>query len=289
MNSSYTILSEPLHGIADLAISYFVKRRGVPRASIVVEKAVDGDLPYRPTFTGRTTDHYILCVDVGKSAYSNSLDEFVLNCISTATPVKLYVAISKGTSDPDYSKKLNAARRYGVGVLEVDSRSTQVIQEALPLSLAGVRPIVAEDFPACLRESLTKAETMFRGGAPDKACSIIFDEIEIISRNLAKKTYAAGCWNLTAPLKFNFDTGSWATLMDLLRDHLDLKKAKCPSCTRAFLARIHGVTPHRNDSGHKPKNREDLRKRDRELRTRFEAAVDLLGDLIAVVKPLHIV
>jgi hypothetical protein len=59
--------------------------------------------------------------------------------------------------------------------------------------------------------------------------------------------------------------------------------------TTAFLAKIHGVTPHRNESGHKPRSEAELKKRDRELRTRFEAAVDLLRDLIVAVKPLRVV
>lgn len=77
--------------------------------------------------------------------------------------------------------------------------------------------------------------------------------------------------------------------MQLMGARLDATQANCPGLTPAFLARIHGVTPHRNESGHKPANEELLKKRDRELRTRFESAVDLLGDLIVAVKPLRVV
>jgi hypothetical protein len=291
MKCQYTILPEPLHPIADLAITYFVKRRGVSGATVKVEKPVDErlSLDYRPTFTAKTTDHYILCIDVGESVYHNSLDAFVLDCINKSLPVKLFIAIPKGNKDPEFSKKFNAARDRGVGVLEVDSHSTQVVLEALPLSLAGVRPIAVQDFPAKLRENLNRAETIFRNGSPDKACSLIFDEIESICRSLGKKTYTNNCWSPTTTLNFKFESDPWAKLMVLLDDHLDVKKAKCPRLTKAFLARIHGITPHRNESGHKPINEEALKKRDREIRTRFESAVDLLYDLVAAVKPLRVI
>jgi hypothetical protein len=287
----YNILPEALHPLANLAIAYFVKRRGVPASSIKIEQAIDIELtlPYRPTFNGKTTDHYILCVDVSESAYNNSLDAFVLECVNKCAPVKLFISIPKGTKDPEYSQKLKAARNRGVGILEIDAHSSHVVQEALPLSLAGVRPIPVESFPPKLRENLTRAETMFRDGCPDKACSLVFDEIESLCRVVGRKTYDAGCWNVSGAVTFKFNTGPWARLMEMLGQHLDAKKAKCPQLTRAFLARIHGVTPHRNESGHKPETAEELRKRDRELRTRFESAVDLLNDLITAVKPLHVV
>src|SRR6266853_5218388 len=103
MNNSFKILPDSLHPIADAAITYFIKQRGVSKGTIAVEESIDADLPFRPTFTGKTTDHYILCVDVAESVYNNSLDDFVLSCVRTAIPVKLFIAIPKGTKDQDYS------------------------------------------------------------------------------------------------------------------------------------------------------------------------------------------
>src|SRR5690349_17899237 len=88
----------------------------------------------------------------------------------------------------------------------------------------------------------------------------------------------AGFWKQV--LNLDLERHAWAALMQSMGTHLDCKGANCPDLTPALIARIHGVTPHRNDSSHKPKNAKELIKRDRELRTRFEAAVDLLADLI---------
>lgn len=291
MKHQFTILPESLHPIAESAIAYFIKQRGVPVSSIQIEQPVDKtiQLSFRPTFIGKTTDHYILCVDVGESAYNNSLDAFVLNCMHQGLPVKLFIAIPNGIKDPDYAQKLKIAKARGVGIIEIGDQSTNVVREALALSLAVVRPVVPGEFPAKLRENLNRAETLFRDGSPDKACSLIFEEIESICRTIGQKTHDNGNWTCATSVKFHFDTDPWAKLMKLLTDHLDAKKAKCPKLTTALLARIHGITPHRNESGHKPRSEEELKKRDRELRTRFESAVDLLKDLTEAVKPLRII
>ena len=41
-------------------------------------------------------------------------------------------------------------------------------------------------------------------------------------------------------------------------------------------------------TGHKPKNRAARIKRDRELRTRFESAIDVLRDFANALRPLRI-
>jgi hypothetical protein len=290
MRHKYNILPEPLHPIADSTIAYFVKRRGVSPTTIKIEQPVETNipLPFRPTFCAKTTDHYFLCVEVAESPYNNSLDAFVLNCMNQGLPVKLFIAIPNGTRDPDYGPKLNLAKSRGVGVIEIGERSVSVVQEALSLSLAGVRPVPAEEFPPKLREGLSRAETLFRSGGPDKACSVIFDEIESICRNMGEKANDNGYWRSSTSVNFRFATGSWAKLMQLLSMEFDAKKAKCPRLTPAFLARIHGITPHRNESGHKPRSEAELTRRDRELRTRFESAVDLLRDFVVAARPLRL-
>jgi len=55
-----------------------------------------------------------------------------------------------------------------------------------------------------------------------------------------------------------------------------------------LLIRVAALTDHRNDAGHKPKNRAALIARDRELRTRFEHAVDVLRDFANATRPLRL-
>jgi hypothetical protein len=286
MKWKYTILPEPLHPVADLTIEYFIKHRGVRSSTIQIEQPLAPDVRFRPTFTARTSDHYTLCVEVAEEVYTNSRDEFVLTCLSKALPVKLFISIPTNTKDPGYSQKLQTARSRGVGVIEIDEHSTNVIQEALPLYLSGVRQIDVKTFPAKLREALVKAETTFRNSSPEKGCATIYEEIESICRIAGQKTHDAGHWKQQT--NFNFQKDPWAKLMQLMEDHLDINLAKCPDLSRALIARIHGLTTYRNDSGHKPANAKALINRNRQLRTRFEGAVDVLSDLVAAVKPLRV-
>jgi hypothetical protein len=54
------------------------------------------------------------------------------------------------------------------------------------------------------------------------------------------------------------------------------------------MARLIRVTTHRDESGHKPRNLRDLKRRDQALRTRFEGAVDLLREFLDATKAFRI-
>jgi len=61
-----------------------------------------------------------------------------------------------------------------------------------------------------------------------------------------------------------------------------------PGIKKNLLIRVAALTDVRNDAGHKPRNRAERMKRDRELRTRFESAVDVLRDFANAARPLRI-
>lgn len=282
----YSILPPPLHQTADAARAFFRNYFGTP--SFRIEESPYQGATYRPTFSGVTRDHHILCVDVSDTPYTNSLDAFVLDCKQRALPVKLFVAIPKGDGDSNFKANLRRAKENGVGVVEVGDGSGSVIHDALSLLLTGVRPYNAQDFPAKYREAVSGAYNTFLNGDPAKGCARIFDELEALCRVIGRKALRRRCFgNMAKATTFNFDTGPWATLIQFLNKHLDRGKAKCPGLNEALFARIHGTTPHRNDSGHKPgRDTTALTRRDRELRTRFEHAADLLRDVIEASRGL---
>jgi hypothetical protein len=59
--------------------------------------------------------------------------------------------------------------------------------------------------------------------------------------------------------------------------------------TTSLLARIVGVTAHRNESGHKPTSLKQRMKRDQELKTRFEGGIDLLRELLDAAKGFGVI
>jgi hypothetical protein len=282
---SYPYLSEHLQPTADAVKQFFKDSRGISHFKI--EEAFDADLGYRPTLHVQTKDHYILCVDVHETPYSSVLDSVVLDCVRRALPVKLYVAFPEGKAQTEYKKNVDRARQNGVGVLEVKATGIQVIHEALALSLAGVREIPTKSFPAKYRATLAHAETTFRSGSPVEGSLVIYTEVEALSRKLAKKTQKKGMWRAlkgTEKVPKLSDKTAWQKVIETEIDFID--REKCPSITKPLLGRILSVAPHRNSTGHKPKNRKELITRDKELKTRFESAVDLLKELIDAGKPL---
>jgi hypothetical protein len=282
MTGHYTILAPPLHAAADAAIGWFCNQWGLQKHLVKIEEPINPDVSLRPTFSVPTPDFHTLCVEVSESVYPNFLDAFVLSCRDRGMPVKLYVAVQKGPQEDDYSQKLKAAKRAGVGILEVSDHSCTVIQSALSLSLTGVRSVEALSFPKKFRHKLVHAEQTFRDGSPAEACSIVYGELEDLFRRFAQKAASKKWWPNKSGVNIKKD--SWANIVTDLDRNLDRALCACPALTPAFMARIFGVTPFRNDVGHKPHSSKLLIKRDRELRTRFESAVDLFRDFVDATK-----
>jgi hypothetical protein len=113
-------------------------------------------------------------------------------------------------------------------------------------------------YPARYRLVLTQAEATFRQGNPAKGCSEIYDEIEALTRRIAKRTLKLGLWKASKPggaiPKMDLDKDPWAAVVEMLMSQLD--PGYPPKIPKAQLAHILGLTPHRNDTGHKPNSKE---------------------------------
>lgn len=284
---NFVYLSTSLVPTAERAVEYFRDNHGI--GSFRVEGEIGPELSYRPTLQALTSDHYYLCIEVSESPYPTIIEPVVLDCVTQGLPVKLYVAFPSDPMPADYKARTDRARAHGVGVLEVSPTRTQVIHPALPLSLAGLRPRPKKEFPARYRSALAGAEDTFKNGSPAQGCLLIQQEIEQLSRKIAKRTQAKHLWRALKPNeeapRFS-DRTAWAKVMEILLGHLDA--SKCATPDRSLLNRIAGLTAHRNEGGHKPGNLKALVKRDREARTRFESAVDTLYDLIEQSRHLRI-
>jgi hypothetical protein len=285
MTFAFRALPPGLHETAEQAIAWFIKRWGVRKNKIVVEGEFDSQISFRPTFLTKTDDQYLLCIEISDNIYNNTLDSVVLSCRDKGLPIKLMVAVPRSsTTDSQYAAKLKSAKIAGVGILEVDGQSGDIVQQPLALSLAGVRRIDTSKFPRQYRQPLQQAYQTFRDGEPSKACSLVYDELEATCRRVAAKAVKSKVY--ATPLKIS--TCSWAELLRNMDRQINRKDARAKPITSDLLARIIGVTGHRNASGHKPKTVTELVKRDQALRTRFETAVDLLDELIDASRPLKI-
>ena len=267
---------------ADRVAEYLKDDRGLNH--IKAEEQIERELEYRPTIHGLSTEQYIVAVEVQDSPETSSLDSVILDCVTRAIPIKLYVAFPTPSS-PVSHQVIEKAHKKGIGVIEIQAVNPQVLREALPLSLLGYR-LDHKRFPKKMRGTLVEAGNTFRDGSPPKACSIVYDEIEDLSRKLIKKTKRKKLWRKLKsgekPSKLNLDDGPWEKVIELFESFYVVNKKKVPGLTANLIHRLAAVTSYRNDSGHKPKTVADRTKRDLELRTRFESALDLLCDLIEV-------
>ncbi len=116
----------------------------------------------------------------------------------------------------------------------------------------------------------------------------MYDELKAQSH--CKKTFANGMWKASKagqpPPGTNLDTGPWANVVEVLMEQLN--PGTPPHLPKALLGQILGITPHRNDAGHKPRTIEALIRRDTTSRTRFENAIDILLELIRASKSLRV-
>ena len=250
------------------------------------EEAVAASSPYRPTLLAECHDKSLLAIEVNEGSYTNALDAFVLDCLNQGLPIRLFVATPTGAPPTQLVALHRRAKALGIGVVESDGRNVQRLLPALSLSLLGLRTIQTREFPRAYRAPLTKAEETFRNGDPVKGCGRVYDIIETVSRNVAIEIDRLGLWRAVPLAHIHgeawYRTHSWANVLAYVEDRADFgalggNKMKI---TKPLWSRIRGMTPHRNDSGHEPSTLAALLARDRQLRTRFEHAVDTLADLV---------
>jgi hypothetical protein len=284
---NFRVLPTQLHATAEEVVRFFKEERGLTKFK--AEEPVDDTIAYRPTLQTVTHEHRDVWVEVSEAPFLRSLDTVVLHCVTNCLPVQLYVSFPAGLPPTEYKANIDESRRKGLGALEVSKGRVQVIHEALLLSLTGVRTEDHLRFPPRYRSVLSSAETTFRNGDPAKGCSLVYDEIEGLSRRLANKIMGKNWWThkSSGPPNLNVWKDNWATLMDTIMSRADLN-ALPTKMKRALLIRVAALTDVRNDAGHKPRNRSALIKRNQELRTRFETAVDVLRDFADAARTLRI-
>jgi hypothetical protein len=282
----FRALDDHLHEYAKAAARYFSKEYNVK--GIKAEVELDHHIAFRPTLSGTYPDKHLLCVEVAEVALPPEIQRFVLDCRSTGLPARIWVAVRKGSFDHVSTHDLTFFRTHGVGLIEIDDKNKARILEGPPLSqsVAGLRAIKVSEFPSGYRASLRSAHDTFTRGNPAKGSSEIYDELEALTRRIAVKA-ATISKGLKKQLDQKVEKAPWAAVLEHLRDDLNSSTCCCPDLNKTLINRIHGITEYRNATGHKPKSVQDLLKRDRQLRTRFESAVDELQSLILASAPMR--
>jgi hypothetical protein len=284
--STYRALPQNLHSAADAAIKYFVRHHGVSQPKI--EREVHPSVPFRPTLQFSTPDKHLMCAEVVEQLFPPELNEFILSCRNHGVPVKLFAVVAHGQFPTLPTQAIKFAQENGIGVLEVSSMGSGTeLVKPVSLSLTGLRDFRLGDYPAKYRAALAGAIDTFRQGNPAKGCAQVYDELERLTRRIGKKSTQVPNGLKKMPA-FDWDRESWATILDFLRVNINPVALSCAELKPLLFTRLMGMTEYRNDTGHKPASVARMIERDKQLRTRFESAMDELSQLIKAVAPLRL-
>jgi len=285
--NTYRVLPDNLKECADATQKYLIKELGL--AAIKIEQEVHPEIEFRPTLSAISTDKHIICAEVVEQLFTPAIEAFVLACRNHSLPVKLYVTVRRGQFQSYDLKALKFARENGVAILEISQpdHGVLIINQPVSLSLGGLRTFNLSKLPAKYRASLKQAIETFKSGNPAKGCSEVYDEIEQLTRRIGRK-----CGGITDGLKKNgnidWDKDSWANVLEFLKSNVNKVAIGCPLLNNQLISRLIGMTEYRNETGHKPSSLQKKIERDKQLRTRFESAMDELGCLIEAARPLRV-
>ena len=285
--NTYRALPDNLKNFADATQKYLAKELGL--AAIKIEQEVHPEIDFRPTLSAISTDKHVICAEVVEQLFTPDIEKFVLACRNHSLPVKLYVAVRKGQFQAYDQKVLRIARENGIAILEVapPNHGVLITNPPVSLSLGGLRAFSLQVFPPKYREPLKQAIETFKSGNPAKGCSEVYDEIEQLTRRIGRK-----CEGIPGALKqtgkINWEQGNWAPVLEFLKSNVDKAAIKCPHLNSQLVSRLIGMTEYRNETGHKPSSLQKKIERDKQLRTRFESAMDELGYWIEASRPLRV-
>lgn len=284
--STYRALPANLHTYAEAACKYFAKHHGLPTPKI--EQEVHPLVEFRPTLQFATSDRHIVCAEVVEELFPLELQQFMLSCRNHGVPVKLFAVAAHGQFATITTQALKFAQENGIGILEVHpSGAGTEYGKPISLSLTGLRDFKLGDFPAKYRSPLRNAIDTFKQGNPSKGCSEVYDELEQLTRRIGKKCESRP-GALRRPAGFDWSIEAWANVLEFLKANLNPSGTGCPDLRGTLFNRVLGLTEYRNESGHKPNSVAKLIERDKQLRTRFESAMDELGTLIRASAPLRV-
>lgn len=285
----YRALPKELHDTADKAKAWFASHRGV--RDFKIEPSIDDEIEYCPTLVGRDGEQHLVCLEIRDSPFNltDALNSFILDCIRRSLPVKLYLVmpIESELEGTELQRRLVRISKLGVGYVIVDGGRVHVQQEAFSLSLMGLREVPEASFPRKFRLQVGQGVQTFRSGNPSKACSEIYDILESVTRSIANKANKNGLLRDGKPIP-NVDKMNWKPLVQKLRAQFDGKRAGCPKLNESLFTQIETQTGPRNDTNHRPRTMAQLKKRDEQLRTRFETARDLLLETVTAASKLRI-
>ena len=273
-------LAEGLRDAATHVITFLRVERGLGK--VRVEEELVRGLP-KPTLQANTAEGEIICVEFSETdCYSQGLARLAEDFRSVELPVKIYIALPSTAQNATFMTELARARRQGIGVMVVEPAGTvTVLDEPISQLLTQLRRINMPGYPAKLRARLSQAQNTFLSGNPPKGCRELYDLLEEVTRKIVAAAISRNLWNGRPP-NFNPATENWHNLCTAAYSNMQFNNVG--TLSQQLWANVLAITRHRNETGHSPKTMAQRKRRDLEMRTRFEHAADVLRDVIQSTK-----
>jgi hypothetical protein len=243
-----------------------------------IEEELVRGLP-KPTLQANTADGEIVCVEFSETdCYPQALTRLVEDFRAAQLPVKVYIALPSTAQNATSMTDLVRARRQGIGVMLVEPAGTvNVLDEPVSQLITQLRKINMMDYPARLRDRLSQAQNTFLAGNPPKGCSDLYDLLEETTRKIVKAAINRNLWNGNLP-SFDPATVGWNSLCNAAYANMQFNNVG--TLAQPLWASVMAITPHRNETGHSARTIKARKRRDLEMRTRFEHAADVLRDVL---------
>jgi hypothetical protein len=273
---SFRSLAEGLRDTATHVIKFLRVQRGLSRVRIE-EELVKG-YP-KPTLHATTPEGEVVCVEFSETdCYPHGVARMAEDFRSIELPVKLFVALPSTAQNATFMAELARAKRQGIGVMVVEpAGAVTILDEPISQVLTQLRRITMSDYPPKLRTRLSQAQSTFLSGNPPKGCSELYDLLEEITRKIVAAAIAKKLWTGNLP-KFDPMTENWRNVSAAAYSKMQFNKIG--KLSKQVWENVLAITRHRNETGHSPTTLEKRKRRDLEMRTRFEHAADVLREVI---------
>lgn len=267
---TYTFLSPSLHSTADKVKLFLTNMNGIRRVNI--EIPVAEQITISPTLWGVSPRGFLICVEVSEGPYPLTMDTLILDCITSALPIKVYVAKPASKSAEKDEQLMRRLSEKGGGLIIVSDTDVQILLPAIELSLL-IPEISFHTISKTLRPAVREAYNTYKNGDPVNGVKAICEEVEAYIRKIAKKFKRRGI--IPPNCNLNFDRCPLANVIDQLNINNCIRN-------KALLGRCSAVTEVRNNSDHPPINLTRRKARHLKLKTNFNWALSLLMELHSV-------
>lgn len=267
---AYLSLQHDLQYIAEAA-----KLRLEQKYSIKITKfevAFDNLIDYAPTFFGKTSSHYIVC-EVASRPFPVHLKSIYTDIQHQSLPVKFFIAYD-ATDLPsnDVLKDITMAKKFGIGLLNVDGQSSITNIVAEPVSIPLIIPesnLELTKINKKFSHKIEEAYSTYMNGNPRLGVQAIGQTVERLIRDVAIKKYGTAPY-ISGPDP-NLDSSSFGNIVDEMISHSILN--------RAYLNRVRAFIDDRNSTSHITKSIKKQKDLEKKYKLLFETGLRILKEL----------